>query len=328
MSLLIIRTIMGCLLLYKDSWVQANDSRGATGAITLRGLFNLLQFSNLIAALQAIIDQQQSLNTAMRLAFTERDILRAKLHNCISRMHYLVMHHLDPIDLVRLPKVPRPSCGHQELLKACNATLELWQYLLDNPNADLPTPLLVDGTTLVQFTADRDAYIAVYESIITSRNAWKRAKQDRDRLVNNEIKPRLVQYRAKIIALFPKDSQVRVNLPTMSVPRGGAADKVYLDGVWDAVEQVAKLEWTASARTDLLHYEVRACNGTTYQTDNEYQIATVAKDQLTWNTSEGLVATGSTMVFRVYVVTKTLRERGSNNAKVIRTATQTQNLAA
>ncbi|MDX2111240.1 MAG: hypothetical protein SFY80_13480 [Verrucomicrobiota bacterium] len=328
MSLDIIKTIIACLLQYKDSWLQANDSRGASGAIVLRGLFTLALFSNLIAALQAIIFEQQSLNTALRSAYVERDILRASLLNCISRLHYLVKHHLDPIDLVRLPKVPKLGCPHQEFLKACEGTRALWEFLLANTNAELPNPLLIDGTTLVQFTADMEAYIAVYETIITKRNAWKRAKQNRDRLVKNEIKPRLVQYRAKIIALFPKESQIRVNLPTMTNARGAAPDKVYLDGEWDAVTQVAKLAWTASARVDLLHYEVRACNGTAYQTDNEYQIATVDKDQLTYNTSEGLVADGSTMVYRVYVVTKTLRERGSNNAKVIRTAAPAQTMAA
>ncbi|MDX2108603.1 MAG: hypothetical protein SFY80_00005, partial [Verrucomicrobiota bacterium] len=91
-------------------------------------------------------------------------------------------------------------------------------------------------------------------------------------------------------------------------------------GIWDVATQTAALTWTPSARTDLLHYEVRACLGKTYNTQNEYRVATVAKDVLTWNTNEGLSTPGSVIHYKVYVVTQTHRERGSKAVKVTRPA--------
>ncbi|MDX2109651.1 MAG: hypothetical protein SFY80_05350, partial [Verrucomicrobiota bacterium] len=173
---------------------------------------------------------------------------------------------------------------------------------------------------LQSHTADSAALSTAYKNNIIKKKDHSMLIQTRDEMVKKEIKPRLIQYLDKVKAVFPKDHLIRVNVPTITQPKGGAADKVELLGIWDAVAQKATLTWTPSARSDLLHYEIRACNAAPYSTNEESAIATVAKDVLTYQTSEGLASTGSTMLYKVYVVTNTRRERGSNVVKVVRTA--------
>ena len=89
--------------------------------------------------------------------------------------------------------------------------------------------------------------------------------------------------------------------------------------VWDADLQQARITWTASTDPNLDHYEVRFCPGPNYSTEDESIVASIdpsAPRQLL--TDAGLTTPGATATFKVYVITNTGNESGSNAVTVTR----------
>ena len=84
---------------------------------------------------------------------------------------------------------------------------------------------------------------------------------------------------------------------------------------------MAKVLWSESTDANLLHYEIRFCAGPNYSAENESVIGTVLPaDPREFLSDAGLTNPGSTASFKVYVVTTTGNEKGSNTVVVTRPA--------
>ena len=89
-------------------------------------------------------------------------------------------------------------------------------------------------------------------------------------------------------------------------------------GGWTPAVNAVLLKWDASPNPNLLHYEVRACIGTTYKVTNEFSVALLNPGILQWQGTVGVPSSGAKCVYRVYVILTTGNERGSNNLPVTR----------
>ena len=88
--------------------------------------------------------------------------------------------------------------------------------------------------------------------------------------------------------------------------------------LWDVPSHEAKLQWSASEESELAHYSIRFCPGTTYRAENEQVVGLVQPGTLHFETESGLVSAGLKAVFKVFVVLTTGNERGSNAVKIER----------
>lgn len=85
-----------------------------------------------------------------------------------------------------------------------------------------------------------------------------------------------------------------------------------------ARESKAHLVWSASANPALDFYSIRYHTGPKYKAAEEQVVGSATVGTLEFLTDFGLPAQGSVAWFKVYVVTTTGNEKGSNAVKVIR----------
>ena len=135
------------------------------------------------------------------------------------------------------------------------------------------------------------------------------------------IQPVLRSYRQVLPTKFAKTHALVESMPRLTPEPGSTPDAVTANGSWIVASLMAKLLWTLSTDANLLHYEIRFCAGANYSTENESLIGTVLPGGLLeFLTDAGLTTPGSTASFKVYVVTTTGNERGSNTVVVTRPA--------
>lgn len=91
-----------------------------------------------------------------------------------------------------------------------------------------------------------------------------------------------------------------------------------MSAVWDAGISMARITYTESTNPNLKEYELRACFGDKYRTEEEQVIASNDVGVLEFTSDQGLVASGSQAFYKVYVITQTGNEKGSKSAKVVR----------
>ena len=90
-------------------------------------------------------------------------------------------------------------------------------------------------------------------------------------------------------------------------------------GSWIVASLMAKLLWTASSDANLSHFEIRFCAGPNYSTDNESVIGAVLPNApLESLTNVGLANPGNIAGYKIYAITTTGNERGSNTVTVTR----------
>lgn len=143
--------------------------------------------------------------------------------------------------------------------------------------------------------------------------------KERNRL-QDLIQPVLKAYRMAVPTKFAADDPLVVTLPALSPAPGSTPDAVRANGVWNAATSQGKLTWDASTAADLYQYEVRWSPGAGYDAASEVVLANIGKDDpREFFTTQGLGAIGDLSVFKVFVVTSTGNERGSNMVKIKRT---------
>lgn len=133
------------------------------------------------------------------------------------------------------------------------------------------------------------------------------------------IYPVLVNYRKKVPTKFAAGHPLIDSLPQVTPAPGSTPDGVTINVVWVPASQQAKITFTASSATDLAQYELRFCSGPTYNTDLENVVANLpAEATREFLTDAGLATPGNVASFKVYVLTTTGNEKGSNTASIAR----------
>jgi hypothetical protein len=120
---------------------------------------------------------------------------------------------------------------------------------------------------------------------------------------------------------FAKTHALVESLPKLTPESGSTPDAVTVNGSYIVASLMAKLLWTLSTHANLLHYEIRFCAGPNYSTENETVIGTVLPGAaLEFLTDAGLANPGNIASFKVYVITTTGNEKGSNTVVITRPA--------
>ena len=134
------------------------------------------------------------------------------------------------------------------------------------------------------------------------------------------IYPVLKAYRLAVPTKFVADDPLVLSLPALTPTPGSTPAPVIANGIWNVPTTQGKLTWGASTALDLDQFEVRWSPGHTYDAANEVVLANIAKTAAReYFTTQGLLATGDISVFKVYVITTTGHESGSNVVKITRT---------
>jgi len=217
-----------------------------------------------------------------------------------------------------LPQVPSQSDGQGSFTVALDDAAALWLMINDDPAlADI---VLLGAYTQAMFVADIAALNAAFTTYTTAGAKVAVAIEDRND-VQDVIYEMLKQYRQAVPTYFAKTHALVDSLPRLTPEPGSTPNAVTANGSWIVVSLMAKLLWTLSTHANLLRYEIRFCAGPNYSTENESVIGTVlAGGLLEFLTDSGLTTPGNVASFKVYVVTTTGNEKGSNTVVVTRPA--------
>jgi len=215
-----------------------------------------------------------------------------------------------------LPQVPSQTDGQGPFTEPLDDAATLWLMINDDPAiADVT---LLGGYTQAQFVADIAALNAAFTTYTSAGKKADVVIEERND-IQDVIYELLKQYRQAVPTYFAKNHALVESLPTLTPPPGSTPDPVVASASWDLTLLMAKITFTASLDPNLFQYEIRACFGPNYSTENESVIGNVAAGApREFTTLENLSAPGSTVSYRVYVLTTTGNEKGSNTVLVTR----------
>ncbi|MDX2110194.1 MAG: hypothetical protein SFY80_08145 [Verrucomicrobiota bacterium] len=301
---------------------EADNYLGTGHEIRLKNNYTLATQVANTANYTDLVYRDGELRGDLRNATAQRDKFRESLVAHCGQFIQIMSYYSDTLGAERkLPKLPTLSTGQVALSQIATTVISIWTQVNEDTSGALEIPLVLrDGFTLVKLQADLVGLNGAYNLMVEKRRALAILRQQRVTLLNDIIKPRLREYRTKIKVHFPKNHWLRTSLPTFSTPSASSPDAVVLSGAWDTNTLKATLQWSACAHPELDHYEVRACSGSVYKTAEDYNLATLPKDQLTYQTDAGLAAMGSSITLKVYAVTKKDRTAGSNGLNITRTS--------
>lgn len=302
-------------------WPLVNAALGSP--IILTGNYLVATLGTDRTALAAQITAVEVAINTNQGAIATRDTLRAALKERMRQFNQIVRGAFPSSTYVNmLPKIPNINAAPGLWMKAMADMNNVWTQI----NAIFPIPMgspvpliLNGGYALATFLLDQNSLNAAFTAIESTEEAVAAAIRQRDALWN-PIYDRLKQYRLSVQGRFPSGAPLLDSLPALTPPPGSTPDPVNISAVWNAGISKAVVTYTASLSPTLASYQLRASyGGTKYNTAAESVVDTHAAGDLTpFETASGLVASGSKVFFKVYVITTTGHEKGSNAVSVTR----------
>lgn len=307
---------------FSAHWNLANTAL-APGAVILPAGTTRAMLETHRTALAALHAAVQAALNDVEIARADLDNQKLALHARLNQFNDKCRAYLAGSAVARaLPKVPGMTEGQGAFLPALDDMENLWSRANALPASGGYTPplLLLGGYTLANFSADLALLRTAYKTI-TAREVDLRVKRGQREDLEGVIYPILKSYREALPTFFAPDHVLVTTLPRLTPEAGSTPDPVSLTGVWNAATTQAKLTWTANAAADVERYEVRWSPGSSYSAEDESVLGSVDKEATReFLTAQGLGTPGAVSVFRVYVVTATGNEKGSNTAQVTRPA--------
>ncbi len=301
-------------------WPIANTAHGS--AILLSGGYavaNLTSDRAAMLAQLAVVEDKANDNQAASAA---RDIARAPLKERIRQFNTAIRAFWpDSIYSNQLPKMPDSRAGMGVWVKAMQDVADIWSQINAlEPIVGMPMPLtLVGGYTRATFVTDQTALTAAYAAVNSAERNAEQARNTRDQLWY-PVFQRLKQYRLAIQSRFLPDTATFDSLPALTPAPGSTPDAVNVSAMWDNTLSKAVLTFTTSLEPTLDQYELRACFGTRYKVDEEQVLLSLPAGSTPqrFETDDGLVASGSKVFYKVYVMLTTGNEKGSRSVSVTR----------
>ncbi|MDX2111100.1 MAG: hypothetical protein SFY80_12735 [Verrucomicrobiota bacterium] len=217
-----------CICAFIEHWLQYDQKVNPAFPIVLAGGFDC---DTLIADLQRL-NEAQALLLSLVLKVSQlagqRDIHVEILRSLIAAFNLTARAYgplLTSIDLVAcLPPVPPVRTKPERMKQLCTRVNFLWQQIHDLAHPEIPTPLILSGgQTQEQFNAARATLEDISQNLVAAQLEARRHRLERDHLVKNRIKPRLIEYRARIQSvLHPTHPHVQT-LPLVYRPRKATA---------------------------------------------------------------------------------------------------------
>ena len=301
-------------------WTAVNAAL-APGSFRLPGNYTVANLTTDRNGLDTAINDVEAKLNLRTTAAGDRDVKRAAIRPRMLQFGPTVRGLLTGSrHIPSLRQTPKFSASAGIWRQAMADMLDLWTAINTNTPAvpGFTPPLLLSGLyPVATFATDKTALDAAFTAVGTTQINLEAARETRD-LLFQPIYNHLKQYRLSVAAALPVGSPLIGTIPALTPPPGSTPQAVSLAGTWDVPGDTGRLDWSASTRPDLDHYAIRYHPGPRYKADEEQAVTTVAPGILTLDTLFGLPASGSVAWFKVYVVTTTGNEKGSNAVKIVR----------
>ena len=304
-------------------WIDVNAFRvaNASQAYVLPDGYGQPELAADVAGVEAAITAEESFNNAVSIAIKGRDDQKDALHERMVDFRKLVDFRLKgSVYASALQPTPQAKASQQKTLRALDDMADLWTRI--NADAATPnfTPPLVypDGFAIAGFQTNLAALRVQYKAVVDAENDARIARKQRDALLD-PLRDRFVSYREGIAVEYGEQHAFTLSLPGVYPHPGSTPDAVVLSGYWDAGMMQAVLSWTASGDQNLQVYELRGCIGATYDEATSEFLANYQPGVLGTPTLFGLVNSGDTVTFKVFVHLTTGNQAGSNPVTITRT---------
>lgn len=305
---------------FLQHWSDVNTAL-APGALSLSGGYVRATLVTDRAAVEAAITDVQSKLNVEQTARGDRDVKRAAIRPRFAQFRAGINAQLPGSRyLPAIPKTPPFNTSAGKWRDALDDMQTLWTTVNANtpPVAGFTPPLvLAGGYNVLTFSTESAAVKAAFVTLAGAEQSTQLSRQQRD-AVFAPVYQRLKQYRQAVLATFPATSPLVASLPKLTPARGHTPDPVNASAAWDAVLAKARITHTASTDPDFDQYELRACFGDRWKADEAVVIGSNPAGVLEFLTDDGLVASGSRVFYKVFVVLTTANERGSNTVSVTR----------
>ena len=300
-------------------WAEVDTFVGGTGFGL--GMYKRASLVTDRANLAAAFTDVQAKDNLRQTAAGDRDVKRAGVRPRILQFGPAVRGLLPGSRYIpSLPRTPNFQDSPGKWRNAMDDVTNLWTTI----NANTPAvtgfvpPLTLSGAYLVAaFTTDAAALSTAFTTVTTTDQDAQLSRNQRDAIFV-PIYERMRQYRLAVVAALPPGNPLIASLPRLTPAAGSTPDPVQLSASWDAAESKARLVWSASLDAALDFYSIRYHPGPKYKAAEEQVVGSAPVGTLEFLTDFGLPAQGSVAWFKVYVVTTTGNEKGSNAVKVVR----------
>jgi hypothetical protein len=299
-------------------WASVDTALGVGNEIVLPGGVNRAGLQTKLNALVAKQADVQARLNAEEVARGDVELKRQALLLRANQFNDKIRALFPGSKWVRaLPNVPTINEAQSKFVQPLDDIGNLWALINADPATPAPVSLL-GGYLVAAFLADVTALKTSSTTLNIARSNTKIGIEERNDL-QDSIYENLKNYRQVMPTFFASADALVASLPRLTPEPGSTPAAVTINVVWDAVLLKAKITWTASTAADLLQYEIRFCAGAIYNTDTENVIGNVSPtDPREFFTDAGLAATGNIASFKVYVITTTGNEKGSNDLAVAR----------
>jgi hypothetical protein len=299
-------------------WAAVDGALGAATPLVLPGAVNRAGLQTKLNALVAKQADVQAKINAEEVARGDVELKRQGLLLRANQFNDKIRALFANSKWVRaLPNVPTITEAQSKFVQPLDDIGNLWASINADPATPSPVSLL-GGYLVAAFLADVTALKAGSTALNIARSNTKIAIEERNDL-QDAIYDILKNYRQVMPTFFASNHALVESLPRLTPEPGSTPTAVTMTAVWDAATQQAKITWSASTAADLFQYEIRFCAGPIYDTDVENVIGNVSPSApREFFTAAGLAAVGNTASFKVYVITTTGNEKGSNDQAVAR----------
>jgi hypothetical protein len=306
--------------LFLSHWESANAALGAVVLENGADRASLLGLqADLEVARDAVTDASVDL-ALVRASLTQAlTVLQARCVEFNARVRGDLAGTIFPAALPEAFSVGQgEAIVRDNLRKVSRLWLKVNALGVDAPTSVTLPFALGGGYALADLDAARDVLRDAYRAVSDAEVDLALARGNRN-ATQVEIYAILKSYRQKITGYAASQPALFATLPALTPAPGHTPDPVPVQAVWDAPSTSAKITWTASADAALERYELRACAGADYDSDDEVLIATVQPGApLEAFSAFSLGTPGITAGFKIYVILTTGNERGSEPAYVQR----------
>ena len=238
-----------------------------------------------------------------------------------------------------LPDAPSVTMGNTVILKAADDMMNLWGkinamagtpaftpplvVLVEQPGSATPVSVAsISASTRVQALRTAVFGSGGVGGIANAEQNGTLKRAERNRLWEMEIRVLLSRYRDRIIGDYTPESNFVQSLPRLYPEATGATpEPVTAAGQWDDPPGEGLITHSATTDPDVVRYELRAVPGLLWDGDAASVIATrlvSAPGPLEFRTLWNLNAPADSIAAKVYVVTASDHERGSETVNVTR----------
>lgn len=306
---------------FTPHWANVNASPG--GALVLAGPFTLANLTTARANLATIMNAVVSAANAVQSASADRDLKQLAIRERMRQFNSSVRSLLPNSQFTRqLPKLPQLGRAPGVWLEAMEDISSIWNQInaLVSPPGGVTIPfVLTGGYKRSDYVLDQAALITAMTTVESAAANALQKRRDRDyawAAIYNQLK----QYRLAVQARFSPSDPLYQSLPALTPAAGHTPDAVNVSAAWDSGLMKAVITYTSSSDPDLDQYELRACFGNRYRTEEEQVLLSnpPGTNPPRFVTDAGLVASGSRVFYRVYVLLTTGNEKGSKTFSVTR----------